>query len=98
MKDSESTTSQRLNLFKEAISKQTTIMKENITGEGLDIPLLGIREAARKLKPDQTIELFDDDDDVYKKSNLFQLSTSQVRTNTHTHFLAMNAIIFLGAH
>ncbi len=34
----------RLAAFKKAIGKQTKVMLENITGQGLDIPMLGIRE------------------------------------------------------
>ena len=34
---------EKLAAFKTAIKKQTQVMIENISGEGLDIPLLGIR-------------------------------------------------------
>lgn len=53
------------------------IMTENINGEGMDIPMLGIREALKEVYPDKDLpELFRDE--VYQSSNLFQLSTSQV--------------------
>ena len=51
-------------------------MKENIFGEGLDIPMLGIRMACQELWPDKVLEIFDDP--VFQMSNHFKLSTSQV--------------------
>ena len=51
-------------------------MVENITGFGMDVPMLGIREATRALRA-EPIALFEDG--VYAASNLFQISTSQVR-------------------
>eukprot|EP00095_Tigriopus_kingsejongensis_P012708 maker-scaffold22_size673200-snap-gene-5.47 protein:Tk12708 transcript:maker-scaffold22_size673200-snap-gene-5.47-mRNA-1 annotation:"choline o-acetyltransferase" len=68
----------KLTLFKKAMNKQTRIMTENITGEGLDIPLLGIREACMLLRPDEEMALFTDVN--YSQAALFQLSTSQVTT------------------
>jgi len=35
-------------------------MKENIFGEGLDIPMLGIRMTCQELWPDKTLDLFKD--------------------------------------
>ncbi len=64
-------------------------IKENITGHGLDIPLLGIREACRALG--KTNQIFDD---VYATSNQFKLSTSQV--NWKKLFENMYQILFLG--
>ena len=55
---------------------QTQIMVENITGFGMDIPMLGIREATRALRA-EPVALFADG--VYTASNLFQISTSQAR-------------------
>ena len=52
-------------------------MTNNVMGEGLDIPLLGIREACLQLRPPEGAELFKDE--LYQMSNLFRLSTSQVR-------------------
>ena len=51
-------------------------MVENITGFGMDIPMLGIREATRALRA-EPVALFADG--VYAASNLFQISTSQAR-------------------
>ena len=34
---------EKLSLFKKAMKKQIKVLKGNIFGEGLDIPLLGIR-------------------------------------------------------
>jgi hypothetical protein len=51
-------------------------MKENIFGEGLDIPVLGIRMACQELWPDKTPEIFQDP--IFKTANHFKLSTSQV--------------------
>lgn len=70
---------EKLNLFKRAMNKQTKIMGENITGEGLDIPMLGIREACKILRPSEELPLFMDES--YSQSVLFQLSTSQVTTS-----------------
>ena len=39
-------------LFKAAIVKQTQVMKENIFGEGVDIPLLGIKNACQEIWPE----------------------------------------------
>jgi hypothetical protein len=50
-------------------------MKENIFGEGLDIPMLGLRMACQELWPEKTVELFSDP--VYRVANHFKLSTSQ---------------------
>ena len=52
-------------------------MVENITGFGMDIPMLGIREATRALRA-EPVAIFADG--VYAASNLFQISTSQART------------------
>ena len=76
MKDVDSQKEEKLRLFKLAVEKQTKIMKENISGEGLDIPMLGIREALKLLDKDLP-KVFTDD--VYSSCNLFQLSTSQVK-------------------
>lgn len=67
-------------LLQEAVKKQTEIMVDNILGQGIDIHLLGLREAARETLPTaaHTLpELFTDE--TYKIANEFLLSTSQVR-------------------
>jgi choline O-acetyltransferase len=50
-------------------------MVQNIVGNGIDIPLLGLREASREVEGEYQ-ELFNDDG--YKISQCFMLSTSQV--------------------
>ncbi|KAI5703780.1 hypothetical protein M8J75_016118 [Diaphorina citri] len=64
----------KLDLFDAAIKKQTQIMTENIQGEGIDLHLLGLRQTA--LEHNIPCELFQDE--AYKLSNYFKLSTSQV--------------------
>lgn len=62
-------------LFRCAVARQTEVMVQNILGNGIDIPLLGLREASREVN-NQLHELFTDDS--YKISQIFLLSTSQV--------------------
>jgi choline O-acetyltransferase len=50
-------------------------MVQNILGNGIDIPLLGLREASREVESEYH-ELFTDEG--YKISQCFLLSTSQV--------------------
>lgn len=50
-------------------------MVKNILGRGVDIPLLGWREASKEVEG-HTHELFTDES--YKIANCFLLSTSQV--------------------
>uniref|UniRef100_A0A8D8YHI3 Choline O-acetyltransferase n=1 Tax=Cacopsylla melanoneura TaxID=428564 RepID=A0A8D8YHI3_9HEMI len=68
----------KLDLFDLAIKKQTQIMKENIQGEGIDLHLLGLKQAA--LENNVPCELFNDS--AYKMSQYFKLSTSQVPCKT----------------
>ena len=63
-------------LFKAAIVKQTQVMKENIFGEGIDIPLLGIKNTCQEIWPEQKFELFEDT--TFSNAMKFKLSTSQV--------------------
>ncbi|XP_065349254.1 choline O-acetyltransferase-like isoform X2 [Cloeon dipterum] len=68
---------QCLDLFDDAVTKQTSEMVDNILGQGIDIHLLGWKQAAKEqyqMEPD----LFADD--AFKKLNHFSLSTSQVGT------------------
>lgn len=51
-------------------------MVQNILGNGIDIPLLGLREASREVEGEYH-ELFTDD--TYKIAQCFLLSTSQVK-------------------
>lgn len=57
------------------MSRQTEIMVKNILGNGIDIPLLGLREASREVTG-SLHELFTDES--YAITNCFLLSTSQV--------------------
>ena len=66
---------QKLQLFDEAMKKQTEIMVENILGQGIDIHLLGLRELAKDLG-EPLPDIFQDE--AYRTSNHFALSTSQV--------------------
>lgn len=63
-------------LFRCAAARQTEIMVQNILGSGLDIPILGLREASREVNG-ELHELFTDE--CYKLTNCFLLSTSQVQ-------------------
>lgn len=54
-------------------------MVQNILGHGLDIPLLGLREACKENNNDELCDLFTDES--YKISQCFLLSTSQVNEN-----------------
>ncbi len=91
MMDDQCTRDQRRDLFKKAISKQTLVTKENIFGEGVDIPLLGIRNATQVLWPDQVHPLFKDP--TYSYSNLFKLSTSQVPINLPGSYMGYGAVV-----
>nr|XP_008201281.1 PREDICTED: choline O-acetyltransferase [Tribolium castaneum] len=74
---------EKLRLWKEAIKRQTTEMVDNILGQGIDIHLLGLREAARETSPTAAHPLPDIFTDyTYKLANKFLLSTSQVATST----------------
>lgn len=61
--------------FHHAVEKQTTVMVENILGEGIDVHLLGLRQQAAELGKDP-LKLFEDES--FKIANHFALSTSQV--------------------
>lgn len=61
-------------LFRCAVARQTEIMVQNILGYGIDIHLLGLREACRERGPMH--ELFTDES--FRIANCFLLSTSQV--------------------
>ncbi|KAG5671591.1 hypothetical protein PVAND_001784 [Polypedilum vanderplanki] len=68
-------------LFRTAATRQTEIMVQNILGNGIDIPLLGLREASREIDG-ELHELFTDES--YKIANCFLLSTSQVACTTNS--------------
>lgn len=76
---------EKLRLWNEAVKQQTTEMVDNILGNGIDIHLLGLREAARDTSPTASHplpELFTDSS--YRLANKFLLSTSQVSTTTNS--------------
>lgn len=62
-------------LFRCAVARQTEVMVKNILGNGIDIPLLGLREASIEVTGEMH-ELFKDES--YIISQCFLLSTSQV--------------------
>ncbi|XP_055678973.1 choline O-acetyltransferase [Lutzomyia longipalpis] len=66
-------------LFRCAAARQTEIMVQNILGQGIDIHLLGLREACKE-RGGPLHELFTDES--YKIANCFLLSTSQVACST----------------
>lgn len=75
----------KFELLQEAVKRQTEIMVDNILGQGVDIHLLGLREAAKDTSPTAASplpELFTDE--TYKIANSFILSTSQVRSMVGT--------------
>ncbi|CAL4163589.1 unnamed protein product, partial [Meganyctiphanes norvegica] len=65
--------------FKEALALQTEIMGNNIQGRGIDIHLLGLKEASQEILM-ETPEFFTDSS--FEIANHFRLSTSQVPTYT----------------
>lgn len=65
--------------FHLAVEKQTTIMVENILGEGIDVHLMGLKQQVVELGMDMP-KLFDDE--TFKIANNFALSTSQVNKTT----------------
>lgn len=71
-----------MQLFQMAVARQTDIMVMNILGHGVDIPLLGLREACKETNDGELCELFTDES--YPISQCFMLSTSQVKIRTNT--------------
>ncbi|XP_055587299.1 choline O-acetyltransferase isoform X2 [Uranotaenia lowii] len=68
-------------LFRCAAARQTEVMVQNILGYGIDIHLLGLREASKELNG-TVHDLFTDEG--YKIANCFLLSTSQVACSTNS--------------
>lgn len=62
-------------LFDLAVQRQTNEMHDNITGQGIDNHLMGLRYAAKEINEPMP-ELFTDE--TYQIVNHFALSTSQV--------------------
>ncbi|XP_060527166.1 choline O-acetyltransferase-like isoform X1 [Cylas formicarius] len=72
-------------LWDDAVRQQTEEMVDNILGQGIDIHLLGLREAAKDTSPTAASplpEIFTDPS--YRLANRFLLSTSQVATGGNT--------------
>ncbi|XP_063826966.1 choline O-acetyltransferase, partial [Ostrinia nubilalis] len=80
----------KLELFEEAVRKQTSIMEANILGRGIDNHLLGLREAAREALGSLPA-LFTDP--TYKQMIEYKLSTSQVATTTDGTFMGYGAVV-----
>ncbi|CAH0553094.1 unnamed protein product, partial [Brassicogethes aeneus] len=75
----------KLELWTEAVKAQTSEMVDNILGQGIDIHLLGLREAAKETSPTAASPLPDIfTDPSYRLANKFMLSTSQVATSTNS--------------
>lgn len=75
----------KLDLWDIAVKQQTQEMVDNILGQGIDLHLLGLREAARDTSPTAAHplpELFTDE--TYRIANKFLLSTSQVTTSMNS--------------
>ncbi|XP_046737810.1 choline O-acetyltransferase isoform X1 [Diprion similis] len=64
-------------LFELAVKRQTKEMNDNVSGQGIDNHLLGLRESAKEAG-DPIPELFTDE--AYRRINRFALSTSQITT------------------
>ncbi|XP_071440594.1 choline O-acetyltransferase isoform X2 [Hetaerina americana] len=66
----------RIELMEAALRRQTEITIENILGEGIDIHLLGLREAAKEAG--EVLPVLFRDDEAFRLANHFSLSTSQI--------------------
>jgi len=77
--------------FEVAMKKQTKVMIDNIMGNGLDVPLSGLREAAKELNLTESEGVFESD--FYKKLNTFTLSTSQVPVGLPLSFMGYGAVV-----
>jgi len=77
--------------FDTAIKKQTKVMVDNILGLGLDIPLLGLREATKQLGLWDKQNVFKDQ--AYERLNQFLLSTSQVPVGLDPSFMGYGAVV-----
>ena len=75
----------RRRYFELAMKKQTKVMTDNITGRGLDVPLLGLREAVKEAGLWEHQDLFDDE--TYNTINHFKLSTSSVPVGLPASFM-----------
>ena len=78
-------------LFDVAIKKQTKVMLDNISGKGLDIPLLGLREGVKEAGLQEFQELFQHQS--YATLNHFKLSTSQVPVALSMSFMGKLTLV-----
>ena len=91
MMDGKSGKAERRRHLDAAVRKQTSVMVDNILGRGLDIPLLGLREATREAGLWDQQEMFTDP--AYEKLNRFQLSTSQVPVSLDPSYMGYGAVV-----
>ena len=75
----------RKRYFELAMRKQTKVMTDNITGRGLDVPLLGLREGVKEAGLWEYQDLFDHQ--TYALINHFKLSTSSVPVGLTSSFM-----------
>ena len=75
----------RRRYFELAMKKQTKVMTDNISGRGLDVPLLGLREGVKEAGLWEQQDLFDDE--TYNTINHFKLSTSSVPVGLPASFM-----------
>jgi len=90
-KDKAAMSKEARSMFEVAMKKQTKVMISNIMGNGLDIPLSGLREASKELNLIESQELFESD--FYSKLNTFTLSTSQVPVGLPLSFMGYGAVV-----
>jgi len=81
----------RRKLFEYAMKKQTKVMVDNILGNGLDVPLLGLREGIKEAGLWDHQDLFTHES--YTKVNTFTLSTSQVPIGLSPSFMGYGAVV-----
>ena len=75
----------RRRYFELAMKKQTKVMTDNISGRGLDVPLLGLREGVKEAGLWEQQDLFHDE--TYTLINHFKLSTSSVPVGLPASFM-----------
>lgn len=83
----------KMELWNAAVKQQTKEMVDNILGQGIDIHLLGLREAARETSPTAAHplpEIFTDAS--YRLANKFLMSTSQVTTSSGNSFMGYGPV------
>ena len=78
--------SEKIRKFQAAVEKQTSVMVDNILGEGIDIHLLGLRQQAVECSMDVPGIFLDE---TFKVANHFALSTSQVMLHFTVNVLVL---------